>query len=577
MIRKIQSISFKVNLLGESLSLALLCLLVIFIAPIQAQDAAKTDAADSAGKLQSLESLQSTESRKLDKAADEVAWLLSELKSNGLLDKAGGNKVEVFRTTVADLAEDNLPAAAQHLRNARLEVDASQQHLTSADREIDTIIDQLSKVLAGSSTLLVQEELSNALKEIIKSQTEIRGRTAEWGKALLISPDTAGAGKGPLMQDQASVINRVKALIEKLEAARDEAQDESAKLRFKQAALMLKPAETGAEILKEVLTTDPPVTKVLQAAVTQIDTAEVLYAVDAQDRGLVMLKSALQILSSGQSELADFVEGLEKLLKKQRELRKEVAEEETLDAKAAFFEARQVEIMDEVTNYTFDAPDLFVNKKGEFLVEPLLTALAAAVADLNAKEKDKALVAQDKVIVLLEAVYGTAKEAEDEEKDGKDPFWADSPEIPEDRWKLPPDGDEEDAAMKDEDMPEIFEGITAAALMIQSENATEGSAPDVSTAAAANLFVGLESGEEEEEGDFVTDEGPPAAGKDVGKAESAGGKNTEGDTAEIKDKGRLADDAIQRRRQRAKVQEYVRDLPPEFRRQVSDYYELIAE
>ena len=576
MSRKIQSISFKVNLLGKSLSLALLCLLVIFIAPIQAQDAAKTDAADSAGKLQSLESLQSTESRKLDKAADEVAWLLSELKSNGLLDKAGGNKVEVFRATVADLAEDNLPAAAQHLRNARLEVDASQQHLTSADREIDTIIDQLSKVLAGSSTLLVQEELSNALKEIIKSQTEIRGRTAEWGKALLISPDTAGAGKGPLMQDQASVINRVKALIEKLEAARDEAQDESAKLRFKQAALMLKPAETGAEILKEVLTTDPPVTKVLQAAVTQIDTAEVLYAVDAQDRGLVMLKSALQILSSGQSELADFVEGLEKLLKKQRELRKEVAEEETLDAKAAFFEARQVEIMDEVTNYTFDAPDLFVNKKGEFLVEPLLTALAAAVADLNAKEKDKALVAQDKVIVLLEAVYGTAKEAEDEEKDGKDPFWADSPEIPEDRWKLPPDGDEEDAAMKDEDMPEIFEGITDAALMIQSENATLGSAPDVTTAAAANLFMSLEEGEDAEKPDYITDEGPPAVGSDNDAADAAG-EDTVGNTEEMKNKGRLADEAIQRRRQRAKVQEYVRDLPPEFRRQVSDYYELIAE
>jgi len=576
MSRKIQSISFKVNLLGKSLSLALLCLLVIFIAPIQAQDAAKTDAADSAGKLQSLESLQSTESRKLDKAADEVAWLLSELKSNGLLDKAGGNKVEVFRATVADLAEDNLPAAAQHLRNARLEVDASQQHLTSADREIDTIIDQLSKVLAGSSTLLVQEELSNALKEIIKSQTEIRGRTAEWGKALLISPDTAGAGKGPLMQDQASVINRVKALIEKLEAARDEAQDESAKLRFKQAALMLKPAETGAEILKEVLTTDPPVTKVLQAAVTQIDTAEVLYAVDAQDRGLVMLKSALQILSSGQSELADFVEGLEKLLKKQRELRKEVAEEETLDAKAAFFEARQVEIMDEVTNYTFDAPDLFVNKKGEFLVEPLLTALAAAVADLNAKEKDKALVAQDKVIVLLEAVYGTAKEAEDEEKDGKDPFWADSPEIPEDRWKLPPDGDEEDAAMKDEDMPEIFEGITDAALMIQSENATPGSAPDVTTAAAANLFMSLEEGEDAEKPDYITDEGPPAVGSDNDAADAAG-EDTVGNTEEMKNKGRLADEAIQRRRQRAKVQEYVRDLPPEFRRQVSDYYELIAE
>lgn len=573
MSRKIQSIYFKMNLLGKSLSSALLCLLVIFVAPIQAQDAANTDAA---GQLQSLESLQSTESRKLDKAADEVAWLLSELKSNGLLDKAGGDKVTVFKTTIADLAEDNLPAAAQHLRNARLEADASQQHLTSADREIDTIIDQLSKVLAGSSTLLVQEELVNALKEIIKSQAEVRGRTAEWGKALLISPDTAGAGKGPLMQDQASVINRVKALIEKLEAARDEAQDESAMLRFKQAALMLKPAESGAEILKEVLTVDPPVTKVLQAAVTQIDTAEVLYAVDAQDRGLVMLKAALQILSSGQSDLGDFVAGLEKLLKKQKDLRKDIAAEETLDAKAAFFEARQVEIMDEVTNYTFEAPDLFISKEGEFLVEPMLTALAGAVAAINEKEKDKTLVEQDKVIVLLEAVYGTAEEAEEEEEDGKDPFWAYSPAVGEEDWKLPPDGDEEDDMLEDEDMPEIFEGITDVALSIQSDSTAQGAQADVSTAMAANRFISLEADDEGEKSDYITDEGPPAAGSDK-DAPDAAGEDTVGNTEEMKDKGRLADEAIQRRRQRAKVQEYVRDLPPEFRRQVSDYYELIAE
>lgn len=575
MSRKIQHTCFKMNLLGGSLSLALLCLLVIFAAPIQAQDAANTDAADAAGKLQSLESVQSTESRKLDKAADEVAWLLGELKSNGLLDKAGGDKVTTFKTVIADLAEDNLPAAAQHLRNARLEADASQQHLTNADREIDTIIDQLSKVLAGSSTLLVQEELVTSLKEIIKSQTELRGRTAEWGKALLISPDTAGAGKGPLMQDQASVINRLKALIEKLEAARDEAQDESAKLRFKQAALMLKPAETGAEVLKDILTSDPPVTKVLQAAVTQIDTAEVLYAVDAQDRGLVMLKAALQVLSSGQSELADFVAGLEKLLKKQRELRKDVAAEETLDAKAPFFEARQVEIMDEVTNYTFEAPDLFVSKEGEFLVEPMLTALAGAVAAINAKEKDKTLVEQDKVIVLLESVYGTAEEAEEEE-DGKDPFWAYSPAVGEEYWKLPEDGDEEDEMLEDEDMPEIFEGITSAELMIQPDSVAQGAQADVSTAMAANRFISLEADDEGEKPDYITDEGPPAAGSDK-DAPDAAGEDTVGNTEEMKNKGRLADEAIQRRRQRAKVQEYVRDLPPEFRRQVSDYYELIAE
>ena len=78
--------------------------------------------------------------------------------------------------------------------------------------------------------------------------------------------------------------------------------------------------------------------------------------------------------------------------------------------------------------------------------------------------------------------------------------------------------------------------------------------------------------------DFITDEGAPSVGKDENKpAESPEGENTEGDTTEMEDKGRLADDAMQRRRQREKVQEYVRDLPPEFRRQVADYYELIAE
>ena len=125
-------------------------------------------------------------------------------------------------------------------------------------------------------------------------------------------------------------------------------------------------------------------------------------------------------------------------------------------------------------------------------------------------------------------------------------------------------------------MPEIFEGITDAALMIQSENATPGSAPDVTTAAAANLFMSLEEGEDAEKPDYITDEGPPAVGSDNDAADAAG-EDTVGNTEEMKNKGRLADEAIQRRRQRAKVQEYVRDLPPEFRRQVSDYYELIAE
>jgi len=159
-------------------------------------------------RLRTLETQQTGESRKLSKVAGDVAWLLEELESNDLLEQGGGEKVKALKVAVSDVANDRLPLAARHLRNARLERDASRHHITSADQEVDAILEQLKAVLAGSSTLLAGEELVQELRDMIKVQTLVRGRTAEWGKTLLISPETAGAGKGPLMQDQARILPR---------------------------------------------------------------------------------------------------------------------------------------------------------------------------------------------------------------------------------------------------------------------------------------------------------------------------------------------------------------------------------
>ena len=110
--------------------------------------------------------------------------------------------------------------------------------------------------------------------------------------------------------------------------------------------------------------------------------------------------------------------------------------------------------------------------------------------------------------------------------------------------------------------------------MVQPEGTTEGSAPDVTTASAANKYLGLEEGEEESEpGDFITDESPPSAG---GEGAEAPGENTEGDTSEV-EKDRLARESMQRQPQKAIIQDYVRQLPPEFRSKVADYYEVIAQ
>jgi len=391
---------------------------------------------------------------------------------------------------------------------------------------------------------------------------------------MLISPDTAGAGKGPLMQNQSNLLARFRKFLEKLQKTCDEAMDGESKSRFEQALRVLRPPAPTNEMLQQVIVSDPSTEDVLQAALDQIESLEIVFAVDAQDRAIASMKAALQILSTDRAELAEFIAGLEKLIEKQKVLRKDTDAEEDLENKHPFYEARQVEIFDEVTNFSFEAPDLFVSKEGEYLVEPLMIALDEAVSALNSAEKENALDAQDRVIAILESVYGTATEALDEEKEENDPFWAYSPEVPEEYWKLPDDGEEEDEEMVDEDFPEIFEGITSAELMIQPDSTAEGAQADVTTAMAANRYIGLEEEESEDSPDFITDEGPPSVGNK--EAPDAPGGHGVGDTSAA-EKDRLARESMQRRRQKSKTQDYVRQLPPEFRRQVADYYELIAE
>jgi len=127
-------------------------------------------------RLRKLESTQTGEARRLDKVADEVAWLLADLESNGLLEQGDGAKVENLKEVLGTVADTHLPAAAEHLRSARLEPTESKHHLTSADEEVGLVLEQLANVLAESSTLLAEEELVRELRDLIKEQTYFEGR-----------------------------------------------------------------------------------------------------------------------------------------------------------------------------------------------------------------------------------------------------------------------------------------------------------------------------------------------------------------------------------------------------------------
>jgi hypothetical protein len=543
--------------------LAYLAILILALPRVSANEPAP----DSVEEWRKLESQQGAEARKLGKVAGDVASLLDDLKSNGLLEQGGGKKVETFKEVIHQVAEDRLPAVATHLRNARLESDAENHHLKSADEEMDAIVAELGKVLAGSSAMLAGEALVEELKDMIKVQTLVRGKTAEWGKTMLISPETSGAGKGPLMQDQTTLLNRNEKFLEQLAKARDEAVDEATKTRFQQATDVLNPAKPKNSDFQEIVDAQTTSADILQAAITQIDAGDVLSAVGAQDAVTAVFKSALQILSSGQFDLGDFVAGLEKLIQKQKVLMTETEAEQDLANRVSFYEARQTEIRDEISKSAFDGPDLFVNKEGEYLVEPLMTSLTEAIDAIKAGEKETAVTAQKKVIALLESAYGTASMTT-EEAEGES-HWVNSPEIPEELFKLPPDGEEEDMELVDADIPEFFESDMAYELGIPEGG--KGAAPGA-TAAAANLIIGLSEQEKETKG--VTDEGAASVGHD--RNPSGAGSNESGYANAIKKEG-LARDSMQRQQQKAKIQDYVRQLPPEFRSQVADYYELISE
>lgn len=545
--------------------IAVLC--VTALLPGLPRTFADEPAPNSVEDLRKLESQQGAEARKLGKVAGDVASLLEDLESNGLLEQGGGKKVETFKEVIHQVAEVRLPAVTTHLRNARLESDARPHHMKSADEEMDAIVTELGKVLAGSSAMLAGEALVEELKDMIKVQALVRGKTAEWGKTMLISPETSGAGKGPLMQEQTTILDRNGKLLEQLAKARDEAVDEATKTRFQQAADVLNPAKPKNSNFQEIVEAQTTSADILKAAITQIDAGDVLSAVGAQDAVTAVFKSALQILSSGQFDLGDFVAGLEKLIQKQKVLMAETEAEQDLTNRVSFYEARQTEIRDEISKSAFDAPDLFVNKEGEYLVEPLMTSLTEAIEATKAGEKEAAVTAQKQVIVLLESVYGTAGMTSEEAE--SESHWVKSPEIPEELFKLPPDGEEEDMELVDAAIPEFFESDAAYELGIPEGG--KGAAPGA-TAAAANLIIGLSEQEKEAKG--VTDEGAASVGHN--KNPSGAGSNEKGYANAIKKEG-LARDSMQRQQRKAKIQDYVRQLPPEFRSQVADYYELISE
>ena len=133
----------------------------------------KNELENDRAKIKELEIKQSSEAAKLGKVGGDLQWLYEELITNKLSKEGGGKNLQTYYQVIDQISAEGLPVVTKYLRDARFEAEQRKHHLKSAQEGVDEVVEALKKVLASSSTLLLEEALVTELKEMIKVQQEI--------------------------------------------------------------------------------------------------------------------------------------------------------------------------------------------------------------------------------------------------------------------------------------------------------------------------------------------------------------------------------------------------------------------
>ncbi|MBM4143687.1 MAG: hypothetical protein FJ225_08875 [Lentisphaerae bacterium] len=487
-------------------------------------------------RLLTEERRQGNVRRDLSGVVRKIDLLMLDLASNDLFLEGGGEHVVNLNRTLAALNTNNVTRAEEHLRLARQDATNALSHIENADREVGIVVRDLDSLLKEMGLTLTEDVLLAQLRSIIKTQDLLRRETAEWGKQLLLAPERAGQAHAKLFQAQNAVLKQVDIFLQMLQEAVGKEADAARRRKFAAAVAVFRSGR--------------PETALQQAAV-EIEAGRPIGGVEQQDKALKALRAVEEALAGqitdDMATVRDVMEHLKQILKDQQQLQKEVRQ-----ANAQQFQERHFKMQARQTDIGKDLQECYARASqtpAAFAVRKAQEAMKEAQVALGGNLQDPAIVQQEEAIVCLMS----AIEALTAISALPPILLAELPKYP---WLVQVlatnvVGDDLEELI-DFDKP-ISARLRDVGDVVEGAPGKEPSRPMPSAASPSSMTAPSES------------------------APKAGGEPPSGLRGEAVALGPEQINALERRNRAAVFQKYVNRLPKEFRQQVSDYYEVLAE
>ena len=494
-------------------------------------------------RIRSEERRQVGVRRQLGSAVRRIDWLLADLQSNQLTEQGAGEAIGQVSSGLAKVGKTRVPTATGHLQNARTNINDAHPHLDKAEIEILAIVVDLEQLLKATESALVSDVLLKRIRAIIKTEEFLRRETAKWGKVMILTPKVGDIDKDRVARAQQDVVRGLDDFGRLLSSAATDAIIWSLKRRFNAARNAMQKSRPDS---------------LLKNAAGAILEKDAFAAVEHQDKALEALKEIERILADEEEEIAtmlDLIAELKRILKEQIELKKKVQQiEATAKEQQSEARANQMELRKDLHNAMADEPPYDSAKAAGAAMQQAAAELGEGKIPEAAGHQQTAIDELEKLIAQLEAEMVAAAEAAAAEAAAMDSQMS-SDMMPSDMMSsdmMPSDMMPSDMMSSDMagDMPGGMPGDMGG--MMPGSGMGMGTMPGVGAP------------------------GPPGVLPDNPPVNSSGSSSTTVRGKKVK-RSRMSINALQRRQRAAAIQKYVQQFPPEFRKQVADYYEVLAE
>ena len=562
------------------------------------EETQRTDVLQTTERIRSEERRQGDVRRQLSGSVRKIDRLLRDLESNGLTKKGQGPIIGEMSAALTKVNATRVPQAARDLQKARLEINDAFPHLEEAEQEIKAIIIDLDDLLKASETALLADVLLEQIRALIKRESFLRRETARWGKMIFINEGAATADKPRMVRAQSETLLDLGRFARVLEGAADKATDESLARRFKGAFKVLQ--ERKPEMS-------------LRSALATIEQEDSIAAVKLQDKAIEALKEIERVLASDEDELAtkeDVLEELKRILEEQVDLKEEVEDAGKELKNASELQAEQLELQKDLEKAVAGEPPSEALEEASDAMEEAAEELAEGDQEGALPPQETAINELQNAISQLEAEIAEAAEAasSDSFADSQDP--SDSFADPSDSFADPSDSFADPSDSFGDSFGDSFaDGSPSDGFPSDAGAGEPGAGPPGAGPPGAGP-PGAGPPGAGPPGAGPPGAGPPGAGPpgpgapgigppssvpgsgvpvpgsfapappgvlpDDPQIDSTGYSSTTARGNQVK-RTRMSMNSLERRRRAAAIQKYVQQLPPEFRKQVADYYEVLAE